>query len=545
MKTEIKKWGINGEGIAYLNKKAIFVDNAIPGEIADIEITQDFPAYSNARAVSIEEPSPRRRKPLCPNWETCGGCSLMHVDYKGQVRMKDAVLKEALRKYAGYEGPIEPIVKNPNVLAYRNACKLPLKEIDGKIVSGMYAKNSNDFVAVPRCLIHSKALEAVRSQVMDILNEYHIPAANREHPQGLVSLVLKEYDGKVHVVLVSTKGFHLIEEVQDKIMELPDVASLWQSRREPEQSPAEIFGKETEHLKGEDKIHLHLGNLDLNMLPRSFFQLNTAQALNLYETVVSWLPEHCDLLVEAYSGIGAISLFAAKKADKIYGIEWVEDAVENARENAKNNNADNLEFFAGDAGEMLKEIASKEHVDVLIADPPRAGLDDAMIEAILDARPKMMIYISCNPSTLAKNLNVLMQDYVIRKVQPFDMFSQTAHVETAVLLEYNPKQAELLKEKQKERKARKAQAKPHKVVREHSRQDDRRKEERKPRSGSFKKDHASGEGRPRRDSRKFEKKEGKSFRDSRKPRSYKDRPKRDGNKSRERREYSTIKSRTF
>lgn len=369
---------------------------------------------------------------MCAHADKCGGCALMHVDYKGQVRMKEAVLKEALKKYAHYTGPIEPLIKNPDPLAYRNACKLPFDKEEGKIVTGLYQKDTTDFIPVERCLIHQKGLEAARRQIAQLAQKYDLPVFAKDK-EGLMTLVLKEFDGKVHTVFVTT-DIKLPEEFINDILHMENTGSVWQSIKEKGDPDYELFGSKMLHLGGEMDIVLQSGNFTLNMLPRSFFQLNTKQAQNLYSIIASWIPKHSSLLVEAYSGIGAISLYAADKADKVIGIETIEDAVINARQNALLNGKDNLEFICGDAAKELKEIAKTNRIDTLVVDPPRSGLNDDMIAAVLKSRPETFIYVSCNPATLAKNLEKLQHAYAIEKVQPFDFFSQTPHVETAVLL---------------------------------------------------------------------------------------------------------------
>lgn len=434
MKARIKRWGINGEGIAYINRKALFVDNAIPGELVDVVIDEDKDRYATGHVSKILEKAPRRREPLCPKWQSCGGCSLMHVDYKGQVRMKEQALAEALRKYAGYTGKIEPMIKNPDVLAYRNACKLPFGLKDGKTVTGMYKKGSNDFVPIERCIIHSKKLEQVRQDLTRLIQKADLKPASCENPNGLMTLVLKEFDGQVHVVFV-TGEMKIPQHLVDQVLEtVPNAVSVWQSVKDRKDPEYELFGDKVFHLGGKTKMTLQLENFELDLLPKSFFQLNTKQALSLYKTIASWIPEHSSLLVEAYSGIGAISLFAADKADQVIGIESIEDAVANANTNALINGKENVSFRCADAGKELARIAKKQHVDTLVVDPPRSGLNQEMKEAILKARPQTLIYVSCNPATLGKDLAVLQKEYRIEKVQPFDFFSQTPHVETAVLL---------------------------------------------------------------------------------------------------------------
>lgn len=432
MKVKIKKWGINGEGVGFVNKKAFFIENAIPEETVEAEVTNDHGTWMEGKTTEVLEPSPRRRHPMCPHWQECGGCSLMHVDYKGQVRMKEKVLADTLRKYCGYEGRILPLMKNPVPLAYRNALKLPFGLKDDHLVTGMYARNSNDFIPLDRCLIHEKKLEAARKQITEILDQKGYRPDTPEKP-GLKTLVAKEFDGKIHVALI-TGPMEIDPETVDALLELPDVASVWQSIKEADSPNFELFGNHVTHLGGEMTMSLDLDGLSIDLLPRSFFQLNTEQAKNMYRLIASWIPEGNDFMVEAYSGAGAISLYSADRAKEILGIECVEDAVANAQSNAQINGKSNVRFICGDAGEEMQKIVKHRKIDTLVVDPPRSGLNSKMIDSVRVSQPETILYVSCNPATLAKNLDALMDLYDIEAVQPVDMFSQTSNIESVVRL---------------------------------------------------------------------------------------------------------------
>lgn len=429
----IKKWGINGEGIAYWKKKPVFVEGGMPDEVVDAELTEEYDTYCVAEIKKVIEASPRRRRPMCAITKECGGCPLMHADMKGQLRMKGSALKEALKKYADYSGEILPIIKNPDVLAYRNACKLRFFNEEGRIVCGLYEKGSNKVIGMDRCIIHDKELERVRVRIVEILNEYGAKAYTRKDGSGYRALIMKCFDHKVQVILVTSK-MTIDQSLLDAIMEIDGVVSLWQSIKTEGENNLDVFGSQMIHLAGQEKMVVDVCGLKLDLLPRSFFQLNTKQAENLYNVVKDWMPK-CRTVVEAYCGVGAMALLVASNARKVIGIESIEDAVINAQENAKKNDVNNVRFICGDAGEELIQISEKKKIDTLIVDPPRSGLDEKMKEAIIDARVRTIIYVSCNPSTLAKDLGVLKDQYAIKKVQPVDMFSQTPHVETVVLLE--------------------------------------------------------------------------------------------------------------
>ena len=517
---KIKRWGINGEGIGYVNKKPIFLMNAILDEVVEYEIVKEYDRYFVGKTTKVVKESPRRRHALCPIWEDCGGCSLMHLDYKGQARMKEQILKEALKKYADYQGEILPIIKNPEVLAYRNSCKLPFSMVDEKIATGMYARNSNTFIPLERCYIHSKVLEKVRTEIIDIMNKYEAQSYNKKKTQGFRSLVLKEMNEQVQVVFV-TDLVKMDERIAQEVMEIEEVVSVWQNMKRDQESEIQVFGKTMKHLGGLEKMDVHVNDLTLRLLPRSFFQLNTKQAEQLYTTVQEWTPES-DLIVEAFSGIGAMSLLVSDKAKRVIGIESIEDAVKNAKENAELNEKNNVEFICGDAEDELTMICDEQVVDTLIVDPPRTGLSDGMKETIMDSNIQTIVYVSCNPSTLAKDLDVLADKYAIDKVQPFDMFSQTPHVETIVLMHRD----ETIQRVKKEPVVEEVVEEQPEVKKEFER-GDRRDFNRRPRRDGDRRPRRDGDRRPRRDGeRSFDR---RPRRDG--ERSFERKPRRDGERS--------------
>lgn len=431
MKAEIKKWGINGEGITYADRKPVFIPYAIPGEIVDFHEVKKEDRYSIGEVDRLLERSNLRKPMSCKKGMECGGCSLMHVLYKGQYRMKEQILRESLLKYAGYKGKIEPIIKNPNPLGYRNACKLPFGMELGELVTGMYSANSRKFVPIEKCIVHSKYLEWTRQTILEILNKYHCQAFDTETRKGFRYLVMKEFHQKIQVILV-TGDDELEENLVQDLLNIEEITSLWQSKKLDD--TVDVFGTEMIHLGKEKTIMVEINGLKLMLDPKSFFQLNTEQAAVLYN-VVKQNVRKTGRIVEAYCGIGGISLMVKNLAREVIGIEYVEPAVENASENAKINRAGNVHFRCGDAAEKLKEILEQKKVNTLIVDPPRSGLDKNMREVIRNSEINSIIYVSCNPSTLAKDIKDL-QNYRIRKVQPLDMFSQTSHVETVVLMSH-------------------------------------------------------------------------------------------------------------
>ncbi len=424
MKTTIKKWGINGEGIAYYHRKPVFIPYALPQEEIEYHIVKETRKYCIGEMDRLITQSARRRYPLCSKWQTCGGCALMHTQYKEQCKMKSQMVKEALRKYTKYQGPILPIIKNPDPLGYRNMCKLPLQKINGHWQTGMYEANTHDFVAIDRCFIHEKQIELVRKAALEVFDQYQL--------KDLETLVLKVFDQKVQMILV-TKEITVSDACITALSAIDSVVSIWQSIKKEESM--DTFGDTMIHLSGTETMELTLGAIHCQLLPRSFFQLNTKQALRLYQLVQEWTP-NCNTIMEAYCGIGAMSLFVADKAESVWGIEYNRDAIENAKINAQWNHCDNVSFLCGDANEKL--MGTNESIDCLIVDPPRKGLE-SMVNTILQKQIPTILYVSCNPSTLAKDLAVLTKQYTIQKVQPLDMFSQTPLVETIIYLERKSK----------------------------------------------------------------------------------------------------------
>lgn len=433
MKVKIERMGINGEGIGYLNKQPIFVEGALVGEMVDVKITDRQKRYSKAQLIKVLHKSEDRKNKECKYANACGACSLMHAKYDAQVRYKVDGLKQTLIRYAQVNPRcVQKVVKNENPFAYRNSFKLPFSMVDNKLELGLYMPGSNYFVAIESCMIHELDLERVRKELLEIFRQNKCVAYDYKKKKGLRTLVVRGFEGKYQVCIVTGEDI-LSQTIIEQCMKIEGIHSLWQSVH-TQKKGVDIFGKKMIHLAGDRLLPFTLDTLKMNVSPKSFFQLNTTQAKKLYEIIASMVEQPVDLIVEAYSGIGAISLYLKDKAKRLVGIEYISDAVSNANRNAQLNKVKNVEFICGDAAEKLVQFSKKGNIDVLVVDPPRTGLDEAMIECILKGRIKKLIYVSCNPATLGKNIAELQSRYTVEKVVPVDMFSQTAHVESVVLL---------------------------------------------------------------------------------------------------------------
>jgi 23S rRNA (uracil1939-C5)-methyltransferase len=433
MKIKIEKIGINGEGIGYIDRIPTFVPSVLPQETAEIDIVKRYERYNVGEVKEIIEKSPRRISPPCPVQHRCGGCAMMHVDQKYQIELKEMLLKEALLKYSGKFDfdVIQPMVVNPVPTSYRNQCKLPVRMLDGKLVSGMYRPTSNHFVPVQRCLVHEEGLDKLRARVLDILTKYKYKEFDARTWMGIRFIVLRGFNGIYQCTLITGKD-KISDECVAELSAIEEINSYYQSVN-TDKHTHEIFGSGVTHLAKAKTLEVKMAGLVFRLSPMSFFQLNIVQAEKLYAKVVS-LIQPSEFIVEAYCGVGAMTLMMSPKARDVVGIESIDSAVKNAGENAKLNKIDNVRFVVGDAAEELTHLSKGRTIDVLVVDPPRSGLDDPMIGAILKSKIQHLIYVSCNPSTLAKNLKILREYYKIVEITPFELFTHTPLVETVVSL---------------------------------------------------------------------------------------------------------------
>lgn len=433
MKLKIIKTGINGEGIGYLERTPVFVPDVLIDEEVDVKLINREKRYAQGKCMRILKKSDDRIKPKCFVQSECGACPLMIARYPKQLEYKYDILKQSLIKYAQINPKlIEKLKANERIFGYRNQCKLPCNMDNDVLVTGMYIPGSNYFQAIETCIIHEPGIERVRKDVLKILNKYHMKAYDYHQKTGIRSLVIRGFDDNYQCTIISGEE-EFSETMISELSKIKGMFSLWQNIHTIKKS-TDVFGKTMIFLANERYLPIHMDGLTLQISPRSFFQLNTLQAQTLYHTIADMVGTGNQLIVEAYSGIGAISLYLKDKAKQIIGIESIKDAVVNANHNAKLNNCKHVSFVCADAADKLTYISKKETIDVLVVDPPRTGLDDAMLDCIMKSKIKSIVYISCNPATLGKNLSVLQQRYLVKRVVPVDIFSHTAHVESVVLL---------------------------------------------------------------------------------------------------------------
>lgn len=431
MKIKIEKTGINGEGIGYLKNKPIFIASTLPQELVEAEIILEKDRYAIANCSRIVEKSVKRVEAACAVQDRCGGCALMITDVAYQEELKINNLKQSLMKYMGKFDfrLISKINSNPQAYNYRNQCKHPMKMEKNRLVAGFYKSGTNHFVSIKECIIHDDELELAKNAIVNLLNKHRCIDFDPPKSQGIRTLIVRHMQDEIQVTIVTGK-MTLEQRLIDDIMKVKNVTSLYHTVN-TDRHAMDPFGKRLIHIAGKETLDFEFENLKFSLNPKAFFQLNTHQASLLFKAVTDLVPEN-KKVVDAYCGIGALSLLLAKKSQKVIGIEFSSDAIESANLNAKLNHINNIEFIVGDAAQKLASLNNE--FDVLVIDPPRSGLSDEMIKAMLSHSFKEIVYISCNPSTLAKNLNELKSKYRIKQIQPFDLFTHTPLLETVVHL---------------------------------------------------------------------------------------------------------------
>ncbi|WP_339167414.1 23S rRNA (uracil(1939)-C(5))-methyltransferase RlmD [Brevibacillus sp. FSL L8-0520] len=440
MTLTIKSLGINGEGIGYFKRKIVFVEKALPGEVVHAEVTEVKEKYAVAKLLRVVEKSPARVEPPCPVYEQCGGCSLQHMDYQAQLASKQELVIESLRKYARLENPpVAPTIGMDNPWGYRNKAQFQVGRQDGKLVAGLYQTGSHQLVDLETCQVQHEATTIIVRTAKKVIEELGIPVYDERKRTGVIRTVVARVafaTGETQLTLVTATPD--IPRVKELILELrtrlPELVSIVQNVNPKKTSV--IFGDTTRELWGRPSIAEKLGELSFDLSARAFFQLNPEQTRKLYDEVKKAAGlTGSELLLDLYCGTGTISLWLAPYAREVQGIELIPEAVEDARTNAERNRAQNVQFHVGRA-EVLMPKWAKQGIkpDVVVVDPPRTGLDDALIRSLLEVQPKKLVYVSCNPSTLAKDIAKLLAEYELVQVQPVDMFPHTAHVEAVSLL---------------------------------------------------------------------------------------------------------------
>ncbi len=442
---DIISQGYEGEGIAKIdNKYPIFIEGALKGEKVKVRIVKVNKNFAYGKLMEVLEASEERVNPPCAIYKRCGGCKLQHASYKAQLDFKWDRVKDCVSKI----GKLDPsIVKYPlgmeNPWRYRNKVQLPIGLINGEVKIGFFAPRSHDIIDMESCLIQDEIGDKVVKLTREWIEKFNIRPYNVDgeyDEKGIVRHIMIRRGfttNEVMIVLVTNgeKLPHKEEFVDLMVKNIPGIKSVIQNINSKKTNV--ILGLESKTLWGEDTISDYIGDFRFNISPLSFFQVNPIQTEVLYGKAL----EYANLtgneeVFDAYCGTGTITLFLSQKAKKVYGVEIIPQAIDNAWINAKENKVENVEFFVGESEVVIPDLINKGvKADVVVVDPPRKGCDKKLLDAITNIDAKKIVYVSCDPSTLGRDLQVLEGNgYKTLEVQPVDMFPNTAHIENVALL---------------------------------------------------------------------------------------------------------------
>ncbi|SNV88327.1 23S rRNA (uracil(1939)-C(5))-methyltransferase RlmD [Clostridium cochlearium] len=440
-RVSITGMGTKGEGIGKIDNFTIFIPGAILGEEVEVNIIKVNKNYAVGKLLNIIIASEERVKPICDIYTRCGGCQLQHMSYKEQLNFKRQKVKDALLRLGGIDVEVEAVLGMKNPYRYRNKVQLPIGKENEKVSIGFYAPRSHNIIDLKTCLIQDEKADDIIKILREWIEKFNVPIYNeKEHKGNLRHIMVRTAfkTGEVMVVLVTKdKNLPHKEELINKLIEnLQGVVSIIQNINS--QKTNVVLGKESIVLWGKDKIIDYIANFKFAITPLSFFQVNPIQTEVLYNKALEYADlKGNEVVFDAYCGTGTISLFLSQKAKKVYGVEIVAEAIESAKLNAKENNVDNVDFIVGESEQVIPELIEKGiKADVVVVDPPRKGCEKSLLEAMANMSPEKIVYVSCDPATLARDLGVLEKlGYKTIRVQPVDMFSNTYHVENVVLLE--------------------------------------------------------------------------------------------------------------
>ena len=436
---EITDYTTEGQGIAHIEGCAVFIPNAIAGEKVLVRIEKARKTWAAGKITQILEKSPHRVNRECPVAKKCGGCDFWHMDYEEECRLKAQRVKDCLNRIGGESIDEMPILAAPTCLGYRNKAQYPVASEKGRAYAGFFQAGTHQVVENDRCRILPEETDRVKDIVMSYVNKYQVPVYDELTGRGLLRHIYVRrgaVSGQILVCLVANgDGLPKISTLIDSLKAMPGFATLVLSVNTKKGNA--VLGDKFLTLYGPGYIEDTLCGLSFRLSPRSFYQVNHHQAQRLYESAIS-LAEigKEDLVLDLYCGVGTITLAMASAAGKVMGVEVIPQAVEDAKDNAARNHIENAEFFCADAGAAaLKLEAEGIHPDIITVDPPRKGLSLDAIEAIAKMSPKRLVYISCDPATLARDVALLKErGFEVRKALCADLFPRCSHVETVVLL---------------------------------------------------------------------------------------------------------------
>ncbi len=478
----IEDMGNEGEGIGHIDGMAVFVKDAVVGDVARVKIVKAKKNYAYGRLMALVKPSAFRVEPICPLARKCGGCSIMQVSYEKQLEWKQGKVINCLKRIGGIadvEEKMEPIIgmgrkEDFPAIRYRNKAQFPVRrDKDGRLAIGFYAGRTHSVIDTDVCYLQDKVNDEIIRRFRDFMEKYQVEAYDEEKHTGLVRHILTRVGRKTGEVMICLiiNGKELIGITVDRKADSGEADIIDKNRKkydfsksrkyiniEPEfvkcmqdipgitsisinintEKTNRILGDKCRTIWGQDYITDYIGNVKYQISPLSFYQVNPEQTEKLYGKALEYVGLQGEELVwDLYCGIGTISLFLAQKAKHVCGVEIVPEAIEDARRNAEINGIKNAEFFVGKAEEILPQQFERtgEHADVIVVDPPRKGCDEVAILTMVKMQPERIVYVSCDPATLARDVKMLVKGgYEVERICAVDQFGHSGHVESVCLL---------------------------------------------------------------------------------------------------------------
>lgn len=440
---KIEDMGVDGEGIGHTDGCTLFVKDALIGDVINAKVMKMKKNYGYARMMEISTPSPDRVEPKCTYHKQCGGCQIQALSYEKQLEYKKKKVLNNLRRIGGLtELPEFDVIGMDKPYCYRNKAQFPFgTDKNGNVVTGFYAGRTHSIISNTKCYLGVEENEQILEMILAHLKKYHIPAYDEQTGKGLLRHVLirKGFTTGELMVCLILNGTRIpnVKELVAELVKIPGMTSITINVNTKQTNV--IMGQEMRSVWGQDYITDYIGDVKYQISPLSFFQVNPVQTRKLYERALEYAEvESGETVWDLYCGIGTISLFLAQKAKQVYGVEIVPQAIEDAKRNAALNGFSNAEFYVGKAEEVLPVKYREEGIkaDVIVVDPPRKGCDEALLQTIVQMRPKRVVYVSCDSATLARDLMYLVSEgYGVVKGTVVDQFPHTVHVECVTLLQ--------------------------------------------------------------------------------------------------------------